>query len=173
MGGYPSYGILNELAEMLSYKPLKTILRDLLFDKVSQRDGINKTTFARKMYDLQKGNFVTIKGDQVTVTKKGWQRIDLERIDKLQWDDKKQDGFFRLIIFDIPEKRRRARDILREKLREFECHQIQKSVFVTPYRCEEVMNELVKLLHVERHVHIIKAVHLGHDDAKVRKHFRK
>ncbi len=172
MGGYPNYGILDALIEGLSYGSLKSVARDLLFEKVSHRHGGNKTMFARKMYDLQKGDFLHVINQRVKLTEKGWKRIDLERVEKLQWDEKKRDGFYRLIIFDIPEKRRGARDILREKLREFECQQIQKSVYVTMYCCEKVMQELIELLHIERHVHVIKAVHLGHDDANVRKHFK-
>ena len=172
MGGYPNYGILDELVRQLSYKPLSMILRDALFDEISKKSKVSKTQFTRKIYDFQKGGFVTIHGPQVKLTAKGRKRVDLDVVERLAWTTKKQDGFYRLIMFDIPEKRRRARDILREKLREFECYQIQKSVYATPYVCEDILEEVVNLLHIERFVHIVKVVHLGHNDNTIRKHFR-
>ncbi len=173
MGGYPNYGILDELFRMLSYLSPGEVIRELLFENVSKKHGGSKTHFARRLYDLKKNGFINTNGQHINLTKKGKKRIDTGRIEQLQWETKEQDGLYRLIMFDIPEKRRGARDVLRNKLLEFECHQIQKSVYVTPYRCEDIMEKLVKLLHIERFVHVVKAVHLGHDDAKIRRYFKK
>lgn len=172
MGGYPNYGILDELFRMLSYMSPSEVIRELLFENVSKKHGGSKTHFSRKLYDLKKNGFIITNGRQVNLTRKGRKRIDIGRIEQLRWETKKQDGFYRLVMFDIPEKRRGARDVLRNKLQEFECQQIQKSVYATPYCCEEIMKELVKLLHVENFVRIVKAVHLGYDDAKIRKYFK-
>ena len=173
MGGYPNYGILDELFRMLSYMSPGQVIRGLLFENVSKKHGGSKTHFARKIYDLKKNGFIVTNGHQINLTQKGRKRIDIGRIEQLRWETKKQDGFYRLIMFDIPEKRRGARDVLRNKLQEFDCHKIQKSVYATPYCCEDILNELVRLLRIERFVSIVKAVHLGHEDAKIRKYFNK
>lgn len=44
------------------------------------------------------------------------------------WDHK-----WRLVIFDIPEKHRLARDVFRRRIKEMGFYQIQKSVFVYPF----------------------------------------
>ena len=49
------------------------------------------------------------------------------------------DGFWRIVIFDIPEKKRRIRYALRAKLREWQFEQLQKSVWVSK---KDVVNEL-------------------------------
>ncbi len=49
----------------------------------------------------------------------------------------KWDGLWRLVMFDIPENRRKARNALRFALQKMELAQIQKSVFAYPYPCKE------------------------------------
>jgi len=55
-----------------------------------------------------------------------------------QWDRK-----WRIVFFDIPEKHRRARDALREKLKEIGFREFQQSVFIQPYPCTDEINFLV------------------------------
>ena len=49
----------------------------------------------------------------------------------------KWDGLWRLVMFDIPEKRRRARNALRFAFQKMGLVQIQKSVFAYPYPCKK------------------------------------
>jgi len=52
----------------------------------------------------------------------------------------KWDGLWRVVMFDIPEDKKLARDVLRKKLKDLGFVQIQKSVFVFPYPCEKEIN---------------------------------
>lgn len=61
---------------------------------------------------------------------------------------KKWDGKWRIVTFDIPEKLRKNRDQIRYELREAGFVLLHKSVWVTPYPCEE----FVALLKADRHV---------------------
>ncbi|OGD85980.1 CRISPR-associated endonuclease Cas2 [Candidatus Curtissbacteria bacterium RIFCSPHIGHO2_01_FULL_41_13] len=47
-----------------------------------------------------------------------------------RWDRK-----WRLIIFDIPEWKKKAREMLREKLKSLGFYQLQKSVYIYPFPC--------------------------------------
>ena len=49
----------------------------------------------------------------------------------------KWDGLWRLVMFDIPENRRKAGNALRFALQKMGLIQIQKSVFVYPYPCKK------------------------------------
>ena len=49
----------------------------------------------------------------------------------------KWDGLWRLVMFDIPENRRKARNALRFALQKMGLAQIQKSVFAYPYPCRK------------------------------------
>lgn len=75
----------------------------------------------------------------VVLTKKGeselakYERGQIVLPKPKQWDKK-----YRILIFDIWEKRRRVRDELREFLRHLGFVRLQDSVWVYPYECEEV-----------------------------------
>ena len=53
---------------------------------------------------------------------------------KRRWDQR-----WRVIIFDIPERRRKIRDRLRSTMRELGFARLQDSVWVYPYDCEDLM----------------------------------
>ncbi len=52
---------------------------------------------------------------------------------------KRWDGRYRLVMFDIPEKRKSTRDRLRMLMGEFGFMRLQNSVWISPYDCEELI----------------------------------
>lgn len=56
------------------------------------------------------------------------------------WDKK-----WRLVIFDVPEKRKRIREALRAKLKELEFYELQKSVFVHPFDCKDEIDFIIEI----------------------------
>ncbi len=81
------------------------------------------------------------------------------------------DGAWRLIMFDIPEKRKRGREVLREKLVALGCCQLQKSVFVYPYECRDEVDFIANFCAVDRYVEYVTCGGLGESEVRVRKHF--
>ena len=78
----------------------------------------------------------------IRLTEKGQQellRYQLKEkvIKKKSWDKK-----WRLIIFDIAEKKRGVRDRLRQDMLSFGFQKLQDSVWVYPYECEQVVGLL-------------------------------
>lgn len=65
-----------------------------------------------------------------------------------------KDGIMRLVIFDIPERERRKRDIIRAELLWCKFRQLQKSVWIGEYPLPEDFISLVDNLHLARNVHI-------------------
>lgn len=57
-----------------------------------------------------------------------------------------------VIAFDIPEARRKHRDLLRGYLRSVYCEPVQKSVWKTKYDIHEELNEVIEELRLDRHV---------------------
>lgn len=55
------------------------------------------------------------------------------------WDKK-----WRLVIFDIPETKKKIRDALRLKLKELGFYELQKSVFVHPFECRDEIDFVVE-----------------------------
>jgi len=79
----------------------------------------------------------------VELTKKGEQYLaEYEDGHKTFPKPKKWDGKYRILIFDIWERRRHVRDELREWLRRFGFLHLQDSVWVYPYDCEEIVSLL-------------------------------
>lgn len=77
-----------------------------------------------------------------------------------KWDKK-----WRLVIFDIPEKKKHAREVLRSKLKELGFHQFQKSCFIYPYECENEINFVVELFELRLCVTLIKAEKITNEAA--------
>ena len=69
----------------------------------------------------------------------------------------KWDGSFMIVVFDIPEKDRRARDDLREKLKELGFGQLQESVWVSPYHFEDDLKEFFEETGYLSYVFVMKA----------------
>lgn len=61
------------------------------------------------------------------------------------------------MIFDIPEKFRLGRDVLRLKLREIGFIKMQKSVWICPYECEDEIAFISSVYEMERFVNYIVA----------------
>jgi DNA-binding transcriptional regulator PaaX len=60
--------------------------------------------------------------------------VELSARSRKKWDKR-----WRMIVFDVPEKYRKSRDKLRATLRSLGFVQLQGSVWVYPYDCEEVV----------------------------------
>lgn len=76
---------------------------------------------------------------------------------KLKNEEEAWDGIWRLVIFDIPEEQRIARDLLRFKLKEWGFKKVQNSVWATKKNCTKVMRRFVKELGVEKWVIVIES----------------
>ncbi len=67
------------------------------------------------------------------------------------------DGKWRIIIFDIPESLKKARNALRFHLKKWGFYRLQKSVFVLPWPCEDEIEFIVELYNIRRYVRQISA----------------
>lgn len=76
---------------------------------------------------------------------------------------KQWDGFWRVIIFDIPDRHKWAREGFRKALRQIGMHCMQESVFVSPHPCEDALQFLISVFSLSPHVRFIKTEHLDDD----------
>ena len=68
---------------------------------------------------------------------KRWELTDFKFNKPRRWDEK-----WRVIIFDIPEKKRSVRDHIRKLFKSAEFYPLQESVWVYPYDCEDIITLL-------------------------------
>jgi DNA-binding PadR family transcriptional regulator len=68
------------------------------------------------------------------------------------WDKK-----WRMVLFDIPESKRKIRDALRKKLKNLGFLEFQKSVFICPYPSRDEINFVINYFNIEDNVYYIEA----------------
>lgn len=83
---------------------------------------------------------------------------------------RKWDRRYRLVMFDIPERRKGVRDRLRFEMREVGFLRVQDSAWVYPYDCEEFIALLKADLRIGKDV-LYAVVEEIENDAWIRKHF--
>lgn len=67
------------------------------------------------------------------------------------------DGQWRLVLYDIPEKIKPAREALRDKLKDLGFFELQRSVWVYPYPCRDEINFIMEVFDIRRHVRLAEA----------------
>ena len=78
-------------------------------------------------------------------------RLKLEMTKSKPWD-----GKWRIIIFDVPEKLRGKRDLLRQELIGFGFKQLQKSVWAYPYKLPQEFRDFWKEAGILKHCMIFE-----------------
>lgn len=115
--------------------------------------------------------FIERDGKQfVQLTERGEKILSIERQKMVAKRLGRWDTRYRLVIFDIPEKRKKTRDQLRYQMQEVGFLRIQDSVWIYPYDCEEFIALLKADLHIGKHV-LYAVVEEIEDDARIRAHF--
>ena len=76
---------------------------------------------------------------------------------------KRWDGKWRIVLFDIPEKIRKTRDIFRHHLNQLEFYEFQKSVFVHPFDCHDEIDYLIEFYNARKFVRFIVAESLDNE----------
>lgn len=93
---------------------------------------------------------------EIVLTREGKKRALKYQFDELKikkpdkWDKK-----WRVVIFDIPEKKKMAREALRNKLKELGFLELQKSVFIHPYPCEDEIDFVAEVFEIRNHIRLL------------------
>jgi phenylacetic acid degradation operon negative regulatory protein len=67
---------------------------------------------------------------------------------------RRKDGKYSMVIFDIPEKKRRLRDEFRNILLSLGFRQFQKSVWISPFDIQKQLEEAIRIYDLEDYVRI-------------------
>jgi len=127
-------------------------------------------------YNLRSQNLIEIIQEKdnkikIRLTNKGQVRIKEFSAEILTIPrPKKWDRKWRIIIFDIPNKFTKAREALRRKLKDLRFYQLQKSVWIYPYPCEDEILFIAHVFQIEPFIEILTVENLLHED-KIRRFF--
>lgn len=94
------------------------------------------------------------------------QREEVRPVKQKKWDQK-----WRIIMFDVWERRRKVRDELRETLKEIGFVKVQNSAWAYPYPCEKLLIFLRTYFKLGHGILYIVADEIEHDE-KLRSHFK-
>ncbi|TSC79435.1 MAG: PaaX family transcrtiptional regulator [Parcubacteria group bacterium Gr01-1014_29] len=114
----------------------------------------DKQSTRRSLESLRRHKLVSYQEKQngqvvVTITQQGRKKVQEWNLENLtikkpaHWD-----GRWRIVAFDIAERRRKGRDALRKMLQRLGFLQIQKSVFVYPYSCKPEIEFLMEFFSI-------------------------
>jgi hypothetical protein len=147
-------------AFLISLLDDKREISEDLFDSPRQR--------ARKFREMQRLGYITA---DHTVTKKGKYVVSEEKIWELtiprpaRWD-----GKWRMVLFDIPAKKSRARHSFRKRLKELGLILYQRSVWVYPYPLQKTIRAISDFYGISECVLFAVAGELN-KEASLRNHF--
>ncbi len=179
----PSYGkTVGKLLELLGTGFLLGVIkskkgRHQLFSQAEDilntidRKQLNYLLSKFKLAGLVKTRPISSNRERVVLTPLGRRRFQEYKFHNLEIkvQGRKWDKKWRMVLFDVPESRRRVRDALRQKLKQFGFLEFQKSVFVFPYPCEDEINFVINFFDIPDHVYCLETRIVP--DEKFREHF--
>lgn len=120
--------------------------------------NVNKKDLGRIIKRLEKQEMVSIsetgKGFSLEITDKGKKRLLEYDFENMELKNKRRDGKWRLVIFDIPEDKKSSRDVFRRKLLDLDFVKLQESVFASVYPCKNEIDFMCHFLGISDFVTI-------------------
>ena len=123
------------------------------------RKDKNRQQFSQLIYHLKQNNYIKVKNlkgkHALILTKKGIDKA-LQAKFKIENNSrqKRKDGKWIMLIFDVPEKWRKSRDLLRSILYNLGYKMFQQSVWITPYDVSERTEDLMQKYSLDNFVKI-------------------
>lgn len=107
---------------------------------------IGKRNFTQLVYHLKKSGFIRAPDWDpkagIIVTQKGMEKIFRTKL-KLQGKKKRTDKKWEMVVFDVSEKKRKARDEFRSHLKALGYEKFQQSIWISPFDVLKETQELI------------------------------
>jgi DNA-binding transcriptional regulator PaaX len=138
-----------------AFKPLlKALTKKSLVGK--------NASLIRSITYLKRNRLVSVghDGDQqiLILSEKGRKKVLQFNADRMAIrKPRRWDGYWRIVLFDIPERRRPGREALRNKLKQLGFYQLQKSCFIHPFECKSEIDFVTELYEVSSYVNFVLA----------------
>ena len=100
----------------------------------------------------------------IVLTENGKRKALTYQIDEMKIKkSKKWDKKWRVVLFDIPEKKKKIREAVRHHLKNLNFFEYQKSVFVHPYDCKNEIEYIIEFYDIRKYVRFIIADSLDNE----------
>ncbi|MEK7617196.1 MAG: hypothetical protein AAB414_04010 [Patescibacteria group bacterium] len=134
---------------------------DFIHNPMLSRERLRKSELSRIMEALRKQGLVELLNDEELSFRLTDSGRDRALWKKMQIGDEKWDGKWRLVIWDVPEKRRAARDLLRYKLKQLGFKQWQQSVWASKVNCTKLLRDFIKKVGIADWVMVMESDNVG------------
>lgn len=104
------------------------------------------------MKDLHKKGFIVLGDEEIKLTSKGKKLLAELSLPVPEFNPKKWDKKWRVITYDIPEVQKKGRNALHHLLKNWDCIEIQKSVFISPFDCMQEIAIATKEYNLNRYI---------------------
>lgn len=146
----------GDIADIFAPRPWREIwnpeLHDFRYQQSKQRQ---KKQFSRLIYNLKKNGYIKIKNleqkQAILITSKGADRIFRTKLTIIE-SKKRKDGKWQMLIFDIPEDKKRIRELLRRMLYLLGYQKLQQSVWVCPYDVLKETEAILRKYNLDQYV---------------------
>ncbi len=155
------YTALDKTGDVLGFilnrRPLKFLstIENPVFRKYRKERGVKE--FAKLVYYAKRKNYIKVKNLEgkkaIILTKEGLSKA-LKASFIVTGKKKRKDGKWTMLIFDVPEKHRKSRDLLRSVLHNLGYKIFQKSAWITPYDVSEKTEQLLQYYSLDEFVKI-------------------
>ena len=132
--------------------------------------GFDQRRLSQIFWRLRHIKLIDFKEDEsgnirVMLTEAGKKKVLTYNLDTMSIKKPKYwNGAWHIVVFDIPEKKKPARNALAEKMRQLGLVLFQKSVWIYPYSCKDEIDFIAKVFEVEKYVHYIETKNITNDD---------
>ena len=130
----------------------------------------NNYRLYQSTYRLKKKKYIKISnfGGRLTIkiTPQGQKRLSLYNFEDIRISGSRRqwDGKWRIVIFDIPESKKKIRDYFHKKLKDLNFFPLQKSIMAYPFECKNEINSICVYLKIQKHVKYILAESVMEDE---------
>ena len=143
-------------AFLFSYGSSKALARNL---------RMKDAQYYSSMQSLERSGCIKrVNEDQFLITPKMAARLAENKMIESDWHKKNWDHFWKIIAFDIPEEKKRERDVFRSLIKRKGFIGIQNSVFIAPFADFEQLANLRSYLGVEEYISFFVAKSAPTDD---------
>jgi DNA-binding transcriptional regulator PaaX len=138
---------------------------------------IDRQVLRRAVKNLYKSKLINEKQNvdgtiTLLLTEQGKQKALTFNLENMQikvpikWDKK-----WRVVLFDIPETKKKLREIFRFHLKKLGFYEFQKSVFIYPYDCKNEIEYLIEFYSIRKFVRFLIAESID-NELHLKHHFR-
>lgn len=169
-------GIGAFVAGTLIFPGLPRILKGKDLEKLGnflaedEWDKFDERRLRQRLKEMRKRRLIKIykAGDKyvVQITKKGRKKLLKYKLEELEIPTpKKWDGKWRIVTYDVPKGKNRARDAIRTTLKRLGFCQLQKSVYLYPYPCRNAIEFLREFYGIGEAVTLLTVGYLENEEA--------